>query len=121
MAEPPPARVLFERVPRRFARRVVAIEPGDELPFVAADWRDAIVLVQGGPLELGCHAGGWRRFDAGAVLCLDGLALRVLRNPGPAAIRVVAVSRRAGGRRPRRQSKPNACQPSTSASTVTGT
>ncbi len=96
MAEPPPARVLFERVPRRFARRVVAIEPGDELPFVAADWRDAIVLVQGGPLELGCQAGGWRRFDAGAVLCLDGLALRVLRNPGPAAIRVVAVSRRAG-------------------------
>jgi hypothetical protein len=96
MAEPPPARVLFEHVPRRFERRVLALEPGVELPFVAADWHDAIVLVQGGPLELGCQAGGWRRFEAGAVLCLDGLALRVLRNPGPAAIRVVAVSRRGG-------------------------
>lgn len=97
MAEPPPARVLFEDVSRRFARRVVTIEPGVELPFVVADWHDAIVLVQGGSLELGCQAGGWRRFEAGAVLCLEGLELRVLRNPGPAAIRVVAVSRRGGG------------------------
>ena len=96
MAEPPPARVLFEHVTHRFERRVVTLEPGVELPFVAAEWRDAIVLVQGGALELGCRAGGWRRFDAGAVLCLDGLGLRVLRNPGPAAIRVVAVSRRDG-------------------------
>jgi hypothetical protein len=95
MAEPPPARVLFDRVPQRFERRVLAIEPGVEVPFVAADWRDAIVLVQGGALELDCQAGGCRRFEAGAVLCLDGLALRLLRNPGPAAIRVVAVSRRA--------------------------
>ena len=96
MAEPPPARVLFDRVPRRFERRVVAIEPGGEVPFVAAEWRDAIVLVQGGPLELDCQAGGRRRFEAGAVICLDGLPLRVLRNPGAAAIRVVAVSRRDG-------------------------
>jgi len=74
--------------------REVAVAPGGDRPYDAAEWRDAIVLVQGGPLELDCEAGGCRRFEAGAVLCLDGLALRLLRNPGPAAIRVVAVSRR---------------------------
>jgi hypothetical protein len=96
MAAEPPARRLFDRVPPRFARRSVEIGPGAELPFCADDWRDAIVVVQGGALELGCTAGGWRRFERDAVLCLAGLELRVLRNPGPDPIRVVAVSRRAG-------------------------
>ena len=96
MAEPPPARVLFDASRDGSSAACSRSHPARSVPFDPADWRDAIVLVQGGPLALGCQAGGWRRFEAGAVLCLDGLALRVLRNPGPAAIRVVAVSRRRG-------------------------
>lgn len=81
-----------------FRRRVVRIPAGADLAFVEDDWRDAIVVVESGEVELECRWGGRRRFGPGAVLWFDGLGLRVVRNPGPVDLVIVAVSRRATSR-----------------------
>lgn len=65
-----------------FRRRRVTLPPGGSHPFDVAEWRGALVVVEHGRLHLECHDGGFRRFDEGAVLCLDGLALRPAQ-PGP--------------------------------------
>jgi len=81
-------------LPDAFERRTVHLDPGIELAFDAADWHDAVVLVESGELELRCTRGGRRRFPAGSVLALEGLSLRALRNPGIRTVELVSVSRR---------------------------
>jgi quercetin dioxygenase-like cupin family protein len=76
-----------------FRAKVVAIAPGAELPFVEADWRDALVVVEVGEVELECREGSRRRFATGDVLWMTGLGLRALRNLGEATAVLVAVSR----------------------------
>lgn len=90
--------------PPSFRRRRVTVDEGRPHVFHAAEWRDELVVVEHGRLHLECHNGGFRRFDEGAVVCLDGLALRALHNPGPGPTVLVAVSRRSGrpGLTPRR-------------------
>lgn len=80
-------------VPSSFERRVVEIGPGRSRTFDAADWRDALVVVERGRLDLECTAGGRRSFGTGSVLCLVGLPLRALHNPDSAPTVLVAVSR----------------------------
>ena len=76
-----------------FEVRVVTVDPGSARPYREADWRDALVLVRSGEIELE-GLGGWRRaFASGAVLCLDGLQLRRLRNRGEEPVFLVAVAR----------------------------
>lgn len=77
----------------RFRRRVVTILPRTSIPFVAADWADAIVTIESGEIDLCCTRGGRRRFTQGAVLFLEGLSLRELQNPGPRDVVLVALSR----------------------------
>ncbi|ACZ84014.1 hypothetical protein Aros01_03353 [Streptosporangium roseum] len=55
---------------------------GEARPYDPAEWRDAIVRVEGGQVELETADGARRRFGHGAVLWLAGLPVRVLRNPG---------------------------------------
>lgn len=50
-------------------------------PYKAEEWRDALVIVQRGVLELETVNGVRRRFGLGSVLFLEGLRLRTLRNP----------------------------------------
>ncbi|HWM11864.1 MAG TPA: hypothetical protein VNO82_21070 [Solirubrobacteraceae bacterium] len=77
-----------------FDVRVVELPPGGERASRAAEWRDALVLVDRGEVELDCLGGSRRRFGRGAVLWLGGLPLRALRNPGAEPAVLVAVSRR---------------------------
>src|SRR5690348_15991099 len=77
-----------------FTRRTVVLEPGVSRPSGDAEWRDAIVLVETGDVELECAAGGRRRCAAGAVLWLVGIDLRALHNVGAGRVVLVAVSRR---------------------------
>jgi hypothetical protein len=49
--------------------------------------------VEQGEVELECRSGGSVRFMQGDVLWLTGLPLRALRNPGPDAAVLVAISR----------------------------
>lgn len=81
-------------LPERFRRLHVLLEPGVPRTYVAAEWRDTLVVVEQGRLDLECHLGGVRSFPEGAVLHLDGLALRALRCEGPDPTVLTAVLRR---------------------------
>jgi hypothetical protein len=78
----------------RFERRVVVVAPGRPRPYDAAEWRDAIVVVERGEIEVEGRAGGRARFGAGAVVWLEGLPLRALHSRGGEPVVLVAVSRR---------------------------
>jgi hypothetical protein len=72
----------------RFERRTVSVPPGGVLEYDEADWRDALVLVVRGEIELGRE-----RFGRGSVLSLAGLPLS-LRNRGAEPAELLAVRRR---------------------------
>ena len=79
----------------RFARRTVVLQPGETRSADAGEWRDAILVVERGEIELEAVGDGRAaRFAPGAVVALDGLALRALRNPGAEPAVLVAISRR---------------------------
>jgi uncharacterized protein len=78
----------------RFEVRVLTLRPGSDRPYDAAEWRDAIVVVEQGELELECRSGGRRRFPRGSVLWLSGLPLRTLAARGEDTLLLVSVSRR---------------------------
>ena len=44
---------------------------GESRTINADEWREALVLVQEGTLEVRCSAGETARFATGSVLCLD--------------------------------------------------
>lgn len=77
-----------------FLTRVVTLAPGGTRPYDPAEWRDALVVVECGEIELECRAGGRRRFGSGEVLWLAGIGLRALHNRGTETAVLVAVSRR---------------------------
>ncbi len=79
----------------RFARTVVELAPGGLRPYDAAEWHGALVVVERGEVELQRATGAGLRLRRGAVLCLAGLALRALHNPGAEPTVLVAVRRRA--------------------------
>jgi hypothetical protein len=77
-----------------FRRRVVELAPEEGWWRIdAGSWRDAVVFVETGEVELECFAGGSRRFASGAVLCLRP-PVRLLRNCGSESVRLIAISRR---------------------------
>jgi hypothetical protein len=85
---------LGRPLPAGFELRVLALPPGDERAYDETEWRDALVVVERGEIELEGFAGGVTRVAAGDVLWLFGLPLRSLRNRGREDAVVVAVSRR---------------------------
>jgi hypothetical protein len=85
---------LGRRLPPEWELRVLALAPGEQRPYDEDEWRDALVVVESGQLELECSAGGRRRFPAGSILWMSGLPLRALHNDGAEPTLVAAVSRR---------------------------
>jgi hypothetical protein len=81
-------------LPPGFVRRTIVVAAGAARPADEREWRDAIVVVDRGEIELECVAGGRRRFAAGAVLWLTGIDLRMLHNRGAEPAVLVAVTRR---------------------------
>jgi hypothetical protein len=77
----------------RIRRWTVRIDPGGTLDYAAADWADALVVVQRGQLEVECCSGQRVRFAAGAVLTFVGLPVRRLHNPLPEPL-VLALAAR---------------------------
>jgi hypothetical protein len=80
-------------VPEGFDVRRIVVSPGAERLFVEAEWRDSIVVVESGRLELECRSGSRWRFGRGDVLWLIGLPLRALHACGRAPTVLIAVSR----------------------------
>jgi hypothetical protein len=85
------------RLSPRFGRRVTTIPPGERRAYVEAEWRDSIVLVEQGQIELECAHGGRRRFGRGDLLWFVDLDLRFVHGTGTEPAVLVAISRRAGG------------------------
>jgi quercetin dioxygenase-like cupin family protein len=85
---------LGRRVPVALQVRRIVLAPGTERPFEEDEWRDAIVVVESGWIELECRSGSRRRFRRGDVLWLIGLPLRSLHNSGRVPTVLIAVSRR---------------------------
>jgi hypothetical protein len=85
---------LGRRLPPGFELRVATIAPGRQRTSAEDEWRDALVVVERGQIELVCLGGSRHRFGRGDVLWLSGLPLRALRNPGVEPAVLVAVSRR---------------------------
>jgi hypothetical protein len=73
--------------------REVAVAPGADRPYDEAEWRDALVLVKAGRIELCGVSGATQAFGRGDLLYLQGVPLRALRNPGTEPAVLVAVSR----------------------------
>ena len=86
--------LLDRRLAPPFRLWSVAVAPDRELAFDETAWRDALVVVEHGELELDCRDGSRELFGRGDVLCLAGVGVRALRNPGHRALLLVAVSRR---------------------------
>lgn len=86
--------LLDRPLPPAFVRREVVLAPGAERAYVAAEWRDGLVIVEQGSLELVGSSGTRRRLECGAVLWLAGLPVRALHSPGPTTTVVVGISRR---------------------------
>jgi hypothetical protein len=74
------------------------LAPRVVLAYDRATWLDAIVFVTAGAVELEDELGRCCRFDRGAVVCLDGICVRLLRNPDPdRPARLLAIRRRRTG------------------------
>ncbi|MDQ6695866.1 MAG: cupin domain-containing protein [Actinomycetota bacterium] len=86
--------LLGRSLPPSFAMRAMVITPGTDRPFDEHTWRDAIVEVEQGQLELELRDGQRLLFDAGEVLWLTGLPALALHNPGDEDTVLVAISRR---------------------------
>jgi hypothetical protein len=89
-----PLSLLVPDLPAGFLRRVVAIGPRGVFDYRATDWRDALVVIECGRIEVELRDRRRIRYGRGAVLWLAGLPVRVLRNLDDEAAVVVAVSRR---------------------------
>lgn len=76
-----------------FRLRSVVMEAGAARIYNESEWRDALVVVTRGELELDCVGGEACRFGRGSVLCLEGLPLRILRSSGTEPAVLLAVSR----------------------------
>jgi hypothetical protein len=89
-----PLSLLGRRFPPEFEVRQIALVPGQPRPYVEAEWRDALIVVERGEVEVECLIGARWRFVAGEMLCLERLPVRALRSPGPLPALLSAVSRR---------------------------
>jgi hypothetical protein len=84
---------LGKQLPPAFKLRVVTVAPGGTRLYDESEWRDSLVVVERGTIEIECLRGGRRSFVSGDVLCLVGLSVRALHNRWPERAVLVAVSR----------------------------
>ena len=90
------ATFLGKPVPDAFDVRRIVLAPGEERAYEEAEWRDAIVAVQRGAVDLVTGRGVCASFERGDILCLSGLAVRALHNRGTEPAVLLAVSRPCG-------------------------
>jgi hypothetical protein len=80
-------------LPPGIRRRSLVIPPGSRHAYRPSDWKEAIVMVKRGEIELECPGQAPRRFGPGDLLWLGGLGAGAIRNHGPGPAVLVAVSK----------------------------
>ena len=80
-------------VPPGFECRAVSVEPGGDRIYHEGEWRDALILIAQGEVELEWRDGRRHRLPNGAVFWLAGLRLRRIHNRGTEEAQLVAISR----------------------------
>jgi hypothetical protein len=93
MDESDPLSFLGRRLPPGFETAAISIRPRCRRVYDEAEWRDAIVVVERGEVELEWREGSEWRFRRGDALWLVGLPLRAIHNRGREPALLVAVSR----------------------------
>jgi hypothetical protein len=91
-----PVSFAARKPPDGFVLREVTIEVGADRAYDPGEWAGAIVVIEAGELVVECLDGDRVGFTDGAVIHLDALPLRTLRNAGPCPLRLSAMSRRRG-------------------------
>ena len=76
-----------------FVRHSVAIPPGQSLVHHDREWRDALVMLQEGVIDLESVRGSCCRLPPGAIFWPTGLQLRSVHNTGRTPAVLVAVRR----------------------------
>jgi hypothetical protein len=89
-----PLSFLSRRLPASFERWVVVVAPSRTWIYDAAAWRDALVVVERGEIDLEHLDGSHHAFARGAMVWFDRLPLRALHNRGREPAVLVAVARR---------------------------
>jgi hypothetical protein len=89
-----PLSLLTIALPPWFERRTVTIAVGEELGPREASWRDELVSVEAGSLDIVSPDGTVLHLTAGAMLFLDGVAHVALRATGDVPTVLAAVRRR---------------------------
>ncbi|HEY7706595.1 MAG TPA: cupin domain-containing protein [Gaiellaceae bacterium] len=79
--------------PPGFEVRAVSVEPGSDRIYHRDEWRDALVVVVQGEIELDCRDGKRQRLAHGDVLWLTGLPVRAIRNRRSEPALLVAIAR----------------------------
>ena len=92
--EPERLSFLGRKVPPAFQARIFVVEPGACRPYDEAEWRDALVVVEVGQIEVEAWCGRCWHFTDGDVIWLAGLRVRALHNRRSERAVLVAVSRR---------------------------
>ena len=81
-------------VPDAFRVWFTVVMPGASRRYREAEWRDALVVVELGAIDVDAEDGSCERFGAGAVLWLAGLPVSALHNRGEEPALLSAVARR---------------------------
>jgi hypothetical protein len=76
-------------------KRIVELAAESTLSYQPSQWRDTIVFVLAGEVEIECIDGERRCFNRGATLVFSLLQIRTIRNPAAEPARLLAISRRA--------------------------
>ena len=78
----------------RCEKRIVELAAEATLSYEPSQWRDTIVFVLAGEVEIVCVDGERRCFNCGATLVFSPLPIRTLRNPAKRPARLLAITRR---------------------------
>jgi hypothetical protein len=91
-----PLRLGGRPLPGWLDRTLTVIRPGATLAYVAERWAGAVVVVEFGRIELESESGERVQLSEGALLALERVPVVAIRNVGPGAAVLAAISRRIG-------------------------
>lgn len=85
--------LLGHELPKGFCRAVIRLVPGESLSCNAASWRDALILLSRGEIEVRAPDGFTGRFATGAVIAFAEIPLSVVHAVGVGQVVLTAVRR----------------------------